>query len=120
MDLLNMIDFVLWIKNNLKTTDENALNARSWQLACKYASFLNLDVSKEMILGDDRFFTLDGKYNDYQPSTTWNTVTIKGFKVIEATNTNPYSSLGVKMKDLTHLGLKLNENGYNYFENIAI
>lgn len=120
MELQNMIDFVLWLKKNLKTTDENALNERCWEMTCKYANFLNIEISKEMVLGEDRFFTLDAKYNDYQPSTRWNNISIAGFKVIEATNTNPYALLGVKIKDLTHLGLKLSEKGYQYFENMPV
>lgn len=116
MELLNMIDFVTWLSLNLKTTDENALNQWCWSHTQKYAMFLNTDIEMSMIKGDNRFFTDEAKYHDLQPSTQWNYTEINGYRVFEATNTNPHAYLGKKIKDLTHLGLKLTPIGYEYLD----
>lgn len=81
------------------------LLAEKYSAIVKYNKFLNQPLTIEMFEGENKIF-IGGKYNDIQPSTNWNYYSIADTVIFKDTNGKQNASIGLKISDLTGLGLK--------------
>jgi hypothetical protein len=84
------------------------IDAIKHRLFVEYAKFLNKELTYEMFEGEKRIFEC-GKYIDRQPSTQFNTYEVNGVVLFADTNTQRNVSRGLKVSDLTTLGISYNE-----------
>lgn len=84
------------------------IDAIKHRMFVEYAKFLNKELTYEMFEGEKRIFEC-GKYIDRQPSTTFNTYEVNGVVLFADTNTKRNVSRGLKVSDLTKLGILYNE-----------
>lgn len=80
------------------------VEAVKYRMFVEYATFLNQKLTLDMFEGDKRIFTT-GRYENVQPSREWNYYHIGGKKIFQDSNTETNCSLGLKVSDLTRLGI---------------
>jgi hypothetical protein len=84
------------------------IDAIKHRMFVEYAKFLNKELIYEMFEGEKRIFEC-GKYIDRQPSTSFNTYEVNGVVLFADSNTQRNVSRGLKVNDLTTLGILYNE-----------
>ena len=84
------------------------IDAVKQKMYVDYAKFLNKKITYDMFEGDNRIFEC-GKYINRQPSTIFNTYEVKEVVLFADTNTERNVPRGLKISDLTSLGIFYSE-----------
>lgn len=106
--LIPMVQFVIERAKNAPLEPYHEVNENFVNDVVDYATFLDSKITYEMFEGEKRIFEC-GKYINRQPSTSFNTYEVNDVVLFADTNTQRNVSRGLKVNDLTTLGIFYNE-----------